>query len=325
MRKGIIFIAFLVLTALPAWSVDAQSRVTTDSWMGVYTQTVDNDLKEAFKLESDHGVVINMIIPDSPADKSGLKRGDILLSFDGTQLTGSDQLVDLVGGHSPGDKVNIEYLRDGNRSETTITLGSRKDDNTPMSLGNTGSIPRVYSKSYTYNHSSMSDTYIGVNLESLNSQLGEYFGVKDGQGVLVTEVIEDSPAQKAGLKAGDVIIEIDGHSVAKPSDIREIVVETKSGDKLNLAILRNKDKMEMAVEVAETPDNLSTLIPGLNPPDFDDFNLLFSPKMKGLMPGTFDNSTPDMESMQETLKELQEQMKELQKKMETMTPAPGQK
>ncbi|MCX6829764.1 MAG: PDZ domain-containing protein [candidate division Zixibacteria bacterium] len=321
--RRLVFLGLIALLAvLPLWSAGVADKNPANAWLGLYTQTVDKDLKEAFRLDVDHGVIVNQVIPDSPADKAGLQQGDIILSIDGAKLTGSDQLAELVSGHKPGDQIKVEILRKGVQKEMTATIGERKGEEPPRIFGDPGSLSQAYSKKYVMGRSNISDTYIGVNLESLNAQLGEYFGVKDGQGALITEVFEDSPAQKAGLKAGDVITQIDGKEVTEPADVQKAVGDKSKGDKLNLTILRDRARLEMAVEVAETPDNFYSL-PDIQAPDIPRDMIWFNGPMRGLLRGNFDDSNPDMEGMQESIKQLKEQIEELQQQMKNMQNNPG--
>jgi serine protease Do len=323
MRKALLFTAIAIMMAIPIWAGTVKDFGISNSWLGVYTQTVDQDLKEAFNLATDHGVVVNQIIPDSPADKAGLRTGDILLSLDGTSLTTSDQLAQLVAGHNPGDKINLEVISRGETKAITAKVGSRDDDRIlSLTPNSTGSVPKVYSKFFSSEKSEMSDTYIGANLQTVTKQLGEYFGLKDGNGVLVAEVMDDSPALKAGLKAGDLIVSIDGNPVATPSDVQKAVRQKQKEEKVTLGVLRDKTPKELAVEVAESPDNYfgSTNMPTI--PGFDE-DFFFSPPMRGLLPGNFDNDSPDLKSMQETIEKLQKQMEEIQKKMNENEPQPG--
>jgi membrane-associated protease RseP (regulator of RpoE activity) len=204
----------------------------------------------------------------------------------------------------------------------TATIGERKGEEPPRIFGDPGSLSQTYSKKYVMGRNNVSDTYIGINLESLNAQLGEYFGVMDGQGALITEVFEDSPAQKAGLKAGDVITQIDGKEVAEPANVQKAVGDKSEGDKLSLTIIRDRARLEMALEVAETPDNFYSF-PDIQAPDIPKDMIWFSGPMRGLLRGNFDDSSPDMEGMQESIKQLKKQMEELQQQMKNMQNNPS--
>ncbi|SYZ72124.1 exported hypothetical protein [Candidatus Zixiibacteriota bacterium] len=324
MKRNLMIVLAVALLAIP-FTVLTAIADNGNGWLGLYTQTIDKDLKEAFNLGSDHGVVINRVIPNSPADKAGLKAGDIILSLDGTDLTTSEQLADLVGEHNSGDKVKLDVMHKGNKETLSIALGERQNSPTKMFSDQMGmpsapSAPHVYSKVYRFNQSEMSDTYIGVSLQSLNTQLGDYFGVTDGKGALVAEVMDNSPAQKAGIKAGDVITSIDGQAIDGPSDVQKAVADKKKGEKLEMTVLRNKGKMDFALEVAETPPDLAGL--GNMTPGMDQYFNMNMPKMHGLFHGNIGNSFMDLDSMQQSIQQLQEQMQKLQEQLNQTQPAP---
>jgi C-terminal processing protease CtpA/Prc len=93
--------------------------------------------------------------------------------------------------------------------------------------------------------------YIGVYLEKLNEELSEYFGLKEGTGLLVSRLTKDSPAEKAGMKIGDVIVKVDGVRVETVSGLSEIIQDKKKGDKIKLELIRDKKTMNVEVEVEE--------------------------------------------------------------------------
>lgn len=176
--------------------------------------------------------------------------------------------------------------------------------------------PHTYSKTWKYSHSSMSESYIGVKLESLGNQLGEYFGVKDGEGVLITEVFEDSPAEKAGLKAGDVIIEIDGDVADEIEIVREAVGDKDEGETVELTILRDRKQKEFKIEVEEAPESYwgSRIFTF---PHVDDFDI-YVPPMKGLFKGDIDDAFFDSEELEEDMQELKREMEELKKELQEL-------
>ncbi|MCX6826579.1 MAG: PDZ domain-containing protein [candidate division Zixibacteria bacterium] len=334
MKRVLLFALLVILMALPLWATSPDNEKviieSSGAWLGVYTQSVDEDLKDAFKLETDRGVIINQVVPNSPADKAGLKQGDIILSLDGDSVITPEQLAELVGKHNPNDAVKIKVIRKNKQETITATLGSREDESAPKFNGGRIALPRVFSKSYGFKQNVMADRYtcptgrrVGVTLQSLNSQLGDYFGVKDGQGALITEVIEDSPAKKAGLKAGDVITNIDTDRIEDPGDVQDLIARAKKGDKLTLTLLREKKEIVLAVEVAESPDKSAAVFKS-KLPKFDKY-FSFDPWAKGSIPGEIDDSDSGMEEIQESIKQLQKQMEELQRQFNEWQRPPQKK
>ncbi len=317
MSRKSAFLLVLLMAVLPL-SLIAGSEHNSDAWLGIYTQTVDEDLTEAFDLDSDYGVIVKTVIDESPADKAGLKQGDIILEFNGNKLQSADDLTEYVHEEMPGDKVELIILRDGQRKNLDAELGSRSENDSDNYYfwQSDKNAPNTYSKVIKNFHSSMTSTYIGVSLQNLNQQLGEYFGVEDAKGVLVTEVMDDSPAKKAGLEAGDVIIGIDGDEVEDPSDVQEVIRAKEEGDEVTIAVLRNKAKQDFSLTIAKSPDN--SFLFGNDPmaPFDDDF--LFIPKAKGLFNGRFDNDIFDSKEMQEELENLKEELNKMHREIKEL-------
>jgi hypothetical protein len=173
--------------------------------------------------------------------------------------------------------------------------------------------------SYSLSYFSEDQSYIGVSITGLSKQLGEYFGVDDGAGVLITEVEEESPAEEAGLKAGDVIIAVDGEETENSSDLQEIIREREEGEKVTVSVVRDKNKKEFAVEIGERDDvgfPYSLRIPDLPRMNFH------IPRMKGLHRGTgsddvflfdSDDFEDDMNELREELEQLKKELRELSK------------
>jgi serine protease Do len=319
MRRKMLIILSAVVIALPSAFLTAQAGRDSDVWFGVYTQTIDPDLKEAFDLDSDYGVIIKMVVPDSPADKAGVKQGDIILRFDGKKVGTAEDLVDFVGAREPGDEVDVRVIRKGKEIVLTAELGRRDDyekyDDDLKKYS--AAVPRTLLKTYKFDRFSFADTYIGVSLENLNTQLGEYFGVRGGKGALIVEVTPESPAEKAGLKAGDVITKIDGKEIEELSDVRDAVSSSKKGDKLELTVLRDRQEREFTLEVEETPEDFGFL--GRQTPDyiFDDDSLLV-PRMKGLFRGNFEDRFLDREELEKSMEELKKEMKNLRRELDDL-------
>jgi len=239
------------------------------AWLGVELQEVDPDLREALDLYVDEGVLIAGIAPDSPAEEVGLEEGDVILTIAGDAVRSVRGVRRAIRDLEPGDKVTIEIRRDGE----TLTLSPVLDEADTGSWTRYGpSAPhRVHPPHPPRTHVwSMPDidipdidltplhrlgTYfsrprLGVETRRLDEDLAAYFDVEEGQGVLVLEVIEDTPADEVGIRPGDVIVAVDGETVSSPGDLRDLLLDHE-GDTVSLDILRRGSALELTVELNE--------------------------------------------------------------------------
>lgn len=279
--KRIIILATIVLAviALLVTTGLAKKESSARGWLGVYTQSVNYDLAEAFDLDVQYGAVINEVVEDSPADDAGLREGDVIVSLNKEKITDSDDLNDVMAETQAGDQIEIVINRDGTEQNFTLTAGEApKDEHTWFHYGSGD--PNVWV------FPSRPVTYVGIQLMDLNEQLGEYFGITDGEGVLIVEVDEESPAAKAGLKAGDVIVEVDGKKVESASEITAQMEEHESGEQVNYSVVRDRRTSQFTVEVEERKG--SSFGHGyMFGPDRAVINV---PKLRGLFNSNFPNS-----------------------------------
>jgi serine protease Do len=248
-RLGII--ALLVA----AWTigVGAACHAGEQAYLGVVLQPLTVDLKEAMDIDRDlRGVLISDVVDESPADRSGLEDGDIILEIDGKEITTVSGATRVIKAYSPGDDVKIVVLRDGNkRAVVGVTLGERRESKAGEEHYDFDfdiNIPDIKHKMIK---PWGDQAYLGVRIQGLSSDLGDYFGVDEGEGVLVLEVVEDSPAEDAGLKAGDVILEIDGEKMEDASDLVEYIGEQEPGDEVDITFKRKRRTRTLEVELGE--------------------------------------------------------------------------
>jgi hypothetical protein len=244
--KAIVLGLMMVgLLAGTAWAKVDPSGNT--AWMGVYTESINYKNAESSDLPVDYGALVTEVVTDSPADKAGLKENDIIIAFQGNKITDSDELSDAVAKAHAGDNIDLKIYRDGKPMNLSITLGAASESETEERV-ESPSQRRGYN--FWYGRTAK-QSYIGVNLSDLTDQLREFFGVAGKEGVLISSVAKDSPADHAGLKAGDILIAIDGRKVSTSSQVQNIVHDLKVGDKANLTVVRNKNDMRLPVEIAE--------------------------------------------------------------------------
>ncbi|HSK64618.1 MAG TPA: PDZ domain-containing protein [Pyrinomonadaceae bacterium] len=230
-------------------------------FLGVYGEDITNENMGRYRLHQARGVGVTQVIQDSPAEKAGLRKDDVILRLDGENVTSVRKLNRLVSEIAPDHSVRITISRNGTEQELTATIGKRTNSNTVRDL--LRQEPRVWKwegplvegGDLRNNNGDLmfmlsNSRRIGVSTMQLTKQLADYFGVANGRGVLVTAVTDDGPAAKAGVKAGDVITAIDGEEIDSPGDISRVIGRKKEGD-VSLTVIRNKSQQTIRVTPRE--------------------------------------------------------------------------
>ena len=236
-------------------------------FLGVYAENVSRDNMGRYNLHQVRGVGVTQVVKDSPAEKAGLRKDDVILRIDGENVTSVRKLNRLVSEIAPDQTVRVVISRGGSEQELTATIGKHDNMSAVRSLG--GENPQVWKWEGPLANGDNDMVFalgnsrrIGVSTMELTKQLAEYFGIADGKGVLVTSVSADSPAAKAGLKAGDVITAIDDEKVEGTGDISRAINSKKDGD-VTLTIFRNKSQQTIRVTPKEGDFPFGT--PGARP------------------------------------------------------------
>jgi serine protease Do len=223
----------------------------SSSYLGVNVAEVDADRARALKLKEERGVEIKRVQPDSPAEKAGLKENDVVLEYNGQRVEGTESFIRMVRETPVGRTAKMQVSRDGNLQTLTATIGQRKDGSRSFSLAipPIPPIPPVPHIDVPRSVITLRTPRVGLETESLSGQLAEFFGVNEG--VLVRSVDKDSPAEKAGFKAGDVITKVDGRTVNRPRDVSD---ELRGGwDKktVPVQVMRSKKELTLNLELPE--------------------------------------------------------------------------
>ncbi len=245
-------------------------QVGGGSYLGVYLEDVTSERAQSLKLKEERGAIVMKVVEGSPAEKAGLRENDVITSFNNRPVESVRELQRLLGETPEGRSVPIEVFRDGSRQKLTATLSQRTlrglaPLDTERVYRDTERAQRQMREQLERMQRERADlgTFdmtaprglgafrggrLGVSIETMGDQLAEYFGVKDGKGVLVTEVRENTPAAKAGLKAGDVITAVDGQ---KTDDINALLraINQKQEGQMTLTIVRNRAEQTVTVTI----------------------------------------------------------------------------
>lgn len=235
------------------------------SWLGVGLKEVNPETVQKFKLPAERGVVLESVVPDSPAAKAGLKENDVITEVNGQRVEGTTEFRRMIHEIPAGRAAQFTVWRDGRAQTISVTLGKSED------RGNVWykSAPRVFNfelprmeipkvrpmpeMEWGYGMLGGSRARLGIDAEDLNGQLGAYFGAPDDEGVLVRDVNSGSAAEKAGLKSGDVITSLDGDRIHSLGDLREKLADKKDEKSVKLGVLRNKSELSVTVELPTPP------------------------------------------------------------------------
>ena len=221
------------------------------SYLGVDIRDVTTDRMAALKLKEERGVEITMVDADAPAGKAGLREHDVILDFNGTAVESEEQIRRLIREVPPGRTVTLGISRDGVPMKINVQLAdhgavvAQAFPRIVVPTSRPGDFPRN-SMDLPFQIQTYSSV-LGVQTESLTRQLGEYFGVKDGEGVLVRSVEKNSAAEKAGLKAGDVIVKADNEKLTDRIDLSHILRTHRTGGKMTLVVMREKHEQTLTV------------------------------------------------------------------------------
>jgi len=250
------------------------------SFLGVYAEDVNKENMARYGMREVRGVGITQVVKDSPAEKAGLKKEDVILRFEGDSVTSVRKLNRLVSEVAPDQTVKLSISRSGGEQEVSVTIGKRNESMNAMGnwpgmdkfkgfdkmegldrLKEFGQSPDGANVWKWEGQGPGKDGMIfafgdhrriGVSTMQLTKQLADYFGIADGQGVLVTSVADDSPAAKAGIKAGDVITAIDGEKVEGAGDLARGINKKKDGE-VTLTVIRNKNHRTITVTPKDDP------------------------------------------------------------------------
>ncbi|MGD0922461.1 MAG: PDZ domain-containing protein [Terriglobia bacterium] len=229
------------------------------AWLGVRLEEVTAEKAKELKLAGEYGVIVKDVEENSPAAKAGLAQGDVILEFAGEKVRGTAHFRRLVRETPAGRTVSLQVSRAGQTRTLTAKLEAGGDRTFQLpAMPPMPDMPKIEVPEFDFVWHAQG-ARLGISGDDLTPQLAEFFGVKQGKGVLVREVVVGSAAAKAGLKAGDIIVAVDGKEVTSVSKLRRALAgdkEEKEARKATLTIVRDKREQTVAVEL-EPPEPVS--------------------------------------------------------------------
>ena len=202
-------------------------------WLGVLVQELSPELREKLGLEDEQGALVSDVTKESPAEQAGIQRGDLITSFDGTPVTEMSDLPGVVAMTPVGKEVVVEVLRKGRTRQFKVKVGELPipQEETEAS----GEMP--------------STPQLGLGLKEVTPEFSQRFGLPVATGLVVVQVVPDSPAAEAGMMPGDVILEVEQEAVEKVDDFIALTKDLQPGDSVLMLVYRGGNTLYLTLEV----------------------------------------------------------------------------
>jgi predicted metalloprotease with PDZ domain len=247
-----------------SWGYSADEGGSGSSYLGVDIADVTAERLSDLKLKEEHGAEITMVDQDAPAGKAGLHEHDVILTLNGTPVESAAQLRRMIKETPPGRVVTLGVSRDGQPLTLKLQLADRRKSMAyrpnpqefNFKMPELPVIPDFQAPvSVVIAHSSVRS---GLMVENITPQLGEFFGVKNGKGVLVRSVEKGSRAEKAGFHAGDVVVKVNDQAVRDTSDFTH-ALRSSSGGSAAVTVIREKKEQNLNLALPKRKDSGSLI------------------------------------------------------------------
>lgn len=204
----------------------------TRGWLGVAIQNIAPEMLDAFKLDDANGALVSGIVSDAPADAAGLKQGDVIVGFHGSEVADSSALPGLVAVVAPGTTVEVEIIRNGDRMTIPVTLGELEEDDAA----------RIASL-----EPSSVEELLGLQVEAITEDVARELRTHDDRGVVVTAVADQSPAANAGIQPGDIIREVNRQTVEDLDAYEDATTALEDDEPVLLLLERRGNNLYVAL------------------------------------------------------------------------------
>ncbi len=207
-------------------------------YLAIIPQDITDNLAKAMDLKTNEGVLVGDVVKDGPADKAGMKTGDIILKYDGKKIENSVQLRNMVAESKPNTEVDITILRNNDKKDLEVMLGKRPEKMTASLNSNQNS------------EGNYSNEKLGISVQNLTAELANKLGYSNEQGVVVTKVDPGSPAEDAGIRVNDLIKEVNKKEIKSVSEFENIISNSKRGDTDAFLVQRGNSTFFVAINLS---------------------------------------------------------------------------
>ena len=337
----VALVATCVVVPAPALAGEKQVKVVIEidddggGWLGIGIQELDSKIRAKLDIDSDiEGLLITEVYDDSPAEEAGLEKHDVLVSIDGEKGKDLSHFVKLIKTKDPGTDLEIQVYRDGKMRTVGATLGER--ENTFVWTGLEGleglkglkglkglealegleglkALEHIVIPEIDIGMSSWGRRgRLGVFIEDVSGDLAEYFEIPGGEGVLVEGIVEGSPAEAAGIKAGDIIYKVGGDAICCTEELVKSIAKMEADEKTPIVLIRKGNEVVVQAVVAESEYNKAMQAYKIHISDLGDKELFIRASASGeFSEEELQELKADLQELQHDLQELREELKEL--------------
>lgn len=245
---GSVGIGFAIPSDLAKQITDTiiETGKVSRGWLGVTIQDLTDDMAEAQGLAGQEGAIVSQITSGSPAQKSGIQRGDIIIRVNGVDVANATSTTRIVGNLAAGSKNKFVVLRDGKQQTISVTVGERPEDINALFANNDDSSPE--------DNAEAEDAPLGVSLRPLDSDTRDQMEIADSEsGMIIQSIDRDSPLRELGLRPGVVILDVNGAPLDSVKDLETAIAQAKSRgrEKILMAVRSGKQTLFVPVDISE--------------------------------------------------------------------------
>ena len=321
LTTAVLFLAVIGIAPDEAAALKKQEdQPKKEGYLGVTMQSLTDEVIQGLDLKVRRGVLISEVVEDSPAEEAGLQDGDVIIGYDGKTITSPEELSKLVKATAAGGEIKLKIVRADDNQTLVVTIGEKPEE-LAWTAEDDDQTKNTFVRMFE------PGVQLGVKIQDLdNKDFAAYFDVKEDEGVLVMGVEEESSADEAGVKAGDVILRLNDEDINTSEELVETVREMGEGDEFELVVKRHGQAITLTGAMKEGKGLQSLYFYGDKPHlmkgkdlrlhlDGDQIEEL-KPKLKKLqrhMVIERDDVKAELKELKEELRKLKERLEELEK------------